>query len=95
MVEIYDTTFRYIPGGKNFSVQYVFTLKFRPFVSSQFQPAVLKLIASRPIGRPKIRFIDSIMKDIQTMNIFNLESCAQDRTNWKSIVEQAKIHIEL
>jgi hypothetical protein len=30
-----------------------------------------KLIASRPVGRPKIRWMDNVMKDIQAMKIVN------------------------
>jgi hypothetical protein len=54
-----------------------------------------KLIASRPIGRPKIRWMDNVMKDIQTVKNVNWKRFAQDENKWKSIVEQAKTHIEL
>jgi hypothetical protein len=30
-----------------------------------------KLIGSRPVGRPKIRGTDNVMRDIQTMKIVN------------------------
>jgi hypothetical protein len=54
-----------------------------------------KLIASRPVGRLKIRWMDNVMKDIQAMKIVNWERCAQDRSKWKSIAEQAKTRVEL
>jgi hypothetical protein len=50
-----------------------------------------KLIASRPVGSPKIRWMHNVMKDIQAMKIANWKRCAQG----KSIVEQAKTHVEL
>jgi hypothetical protein len=53
------------------------------------------LIVSRPVGRPKIMWMDNVMKDIQAMNIFNWKRCTQDRNRWNSIVEQAKTRIEL
>jgi hypothetical protein len=31
----------------------------------------IKLIASRPVGHPRIRWMDNVMKDIQAMKIFN------------------------
>jgi hypothetical protein len=31
----------------------------------------IKLIASRPVGQPKIRWMDNVMKDIQAMKIVN------------------------
>jgi hypothetical protein len=54
-----------------------------------------KLIASRAVGRPKIRWMDNVMKDIQAMKIVNWKRCAQDRNKWKAIVEQAKTRTEL
>jgi hypothetical protein len=54
-----------------------------------------KLTASRPVGRPRIRWMDNVMEDIQGMNIVKWKRCAQDRNRWKSIVEQAKTHIEM
>jgi hypothetical protein len=54
-----------------------------------------RLIASRPVGHPKIRWKDNVMKEIQTMKIINWEKCTRDRNKWKSIVEQAETHIEL
>jgi hypothetical protein len=53
-----------------------------------------KLIASRPVGCPKIRRMHNLMKDIQAMKIVTWKRCVQDRNKWKSIVEQAKSHIE-
>jgi hypothetical protein len=50
-----------------------------------------KLIASRPAGRAKIRWMDNVLKDIQAVKIVNWKRCAQDRNRWKSIVE----HVEL
>jgi hypothetical protein len=54
-----------------------------------------RLIASRPVGRPKIRWMDNVMKDIRAMKIVNWKMSAQDRNKWKSIFEQAETHIEL
>jgi hypothetical protein len=53
-----------------------------------------KLLASRPVGRPKIRWLDNVMKGIQAMKIINWKIYAQDRNKWKSIIEQAKTHRE-
>jgi hypothetical protein len=33
-----------------------------------------KLISSRPVGRPKIRWMDNVMKGIQAMKIVNWKS---------------------
>jgi hypothetical protein len=52
-----------------------------------------KLIASRPVAHPKIRWMDNVLKDIQSMKNVNWKRCVQDRNKWKSILEQAKTHI--
>jgi hypothetical protein len=54
-----------------------------------------KLIASRPIGGPKIRWMDNVMKDIQRAKIVNWKKCAQDTNKRESVVEQAKTRVEL
>jgi hypothetical protein len=51
--------------------------------------------ASRPIGRPKIRWEDDIRKDLQTMRIKNWKKKVLDRDSWKAIVEWTKVHNEL
>jgi hypothetical protein len=37
-----------------------------------------KLIALRPVGRPKIRWIYNVMKDIQAMKIVNWKKMCTD-----------------
>jgi hypothetical protein len=54
-----------------------------------------KVIAPRPVGHPKIRWMDTVMKGIRAMKTVNWKRCAQDRNKWKSTVEQDKTHIEL
>jgi hypothetical protein len=54
-----------------------------------------KLIASRPVGCPKSKWMDNVMKDIQAKKIANWESHAQGRNKLKSIVKDAETHIEL
>jgi hypothetical protein len=54
-----------------------------------------KPFASRPTGRPKIRWEDDIRKDLQTMRIKNWKKGVLDRDSWKTIVEQTKAHNQL
>jgi hypothetical protein len=54
-----------------------------------------KPFASRPIGRPKIRWEDDIRKDLQTMRIEKWKKGVLDRDCWKIIVELTKTHSEL
>jgi hypothetical protein len=53
------------------------------------------LIALRPVGRPEIRLMDTVMKGIQGMKIVKWKRCALDRNRWKSIVQQVRNHMEL
>jgi hypothetical protein len=43
----------------------------------------------------KIRWMDNAMEDIQEMVIVHWKMCAQERDKCKTIVEQAKTHVEL
>lgn len=45
---------------------------------------------SRPRGRPKKKYIDSVYKDLQQLGIYNWRDAARDRVKWKAIVKEAK-----
>ena len=48
-------------------------------------------ISSRPIGRPKTRWMDDIRKDMQKLKVPNWKTLTQDRRGWKEkLVEKAK-----
>jgi len=47
-------------------------------------------LSTRSKGRPKQRWEDNIIQDIQQMKIKNWATCVQDRATWKNIVEKAK-----
>ena len=49
-----------------------------------------KPLASRPIGRPKIRWEDDIRKDLQIMRIKNWKKKVLDRDSWEITVERTK-----
>jgi hypothetical protein len=47
-------------------------------------------MAKRPIGRPKLRWEDDVLEDINIMNVRNWKNVAQNIDRWKKVVEQAK-----
>jgi len=49
-----------------------------------------KPISRRPIGRPKIRWVDNVRKDIQKLKVPNWKTLAQNRGRRKKMVERAK-----
>ena len=49
-----------------------------------------KPMSKRPIGRPKFRWEDDVLEDIQSMNVRNWKNVAKDRDIWKKVVEQAR-----
>jgi hypothetical protein len=49
-----------------------------------------KHMSKRPIGRPKARWEDDVLKDIKSINISNWKKVAQNRDIWKKVVEQAR-----
>jgi hypothetical protein len=47
-------------------------------------------MSKRPRGRPKLRWEDDVLEDINSMNLRNWRDVAQDRERWKKVVEQAE-----
>ena len=47
-------------------------------------------LTTRPRGRPRYRWEDSIIQDLGQMKIKNWLTCVQDRAKWKDVVEKAK-----
>jgi len=47
-------------------------------------------LTTRPRGRPKHRWEDTIILDLGQMKIINWITCVQDRARWKVVVEKAK-----
>ena len=49
-----------------------------------------KFMSKRPIGRPKKRWEDDVLEDVNSMNVCNWKNVAQNRDRWKKVVEQAR-----
>ena len=49
-----------------------------------------KPMSKRLIGRPKTRWEDDVLKDIESINIGNWTNVARNRDSWKKVVEQAR-----
>jgi hypothetical protein len=49
-----------------------------------------KPVSKRPIGRPKLRWEDNVLEDINSMNVRNWKNVAQNRDRWKKVLEQAR-----
>jgi len=48
--------------------------------------------SSRPVGRPRLRWIEQVEEDLMTMKVRNLREKCRDRRLWNEIVKQAKTH---
>jgi hypothetical protein len=49
-----------------------------------------KRMLTWPLGRPKNRWEDDIIKDMKKLKIKNWTSCIQDGKKWKLYVEEVK-----
>jgi hypothetical protein len=54
-----------------------------------------KPFGKRPAGRPKNRWIDGILKDMQVLKVKNWKELIGNRKEWNSLVEKAKTHPRL
>ena len=49
-----------------------------------------KPYATRPKGRPRVRWEDDVRNDLRKMGVNNWKQRTQERKKWKEIIEQAK-----
>jgi len=67
-----------------------------PFTSNAGRERMVKRVykwkpmLTRPLGRPKNRWVDDIINYMTKLKIKNWTSCIQDRKKWKLYVEKAK-----
>jgi hypothetical protein len=47
---------------------------------------------TRRRGRPELRWIDGLEKDLHNISIRNWKNIALDRSRWRRCLEQAKTH---
>ena len=48
--------------------------------------------SSRPVRRPKLRWLDQVEEDLKKMKVRNWKEKCKDRRLWNEIVKQAKTH---
>jgi hypothetical protein len=51
-----------------------------------------KPFGKRPAERPKNRWIDVIVKDIEVLKVKNWKELTRNRKEWNNLVEKAKTH---
>ena len=47
---------------------------------------------TRPVGRPRLRWMDQVEEDLKRMKIFVWRAKVECRQEWNRIVEQTKTH---
>jgi hypothetical protein len=51
--------------------------------------------SSRPVGRPRLRWLDQAEEDLKKMKMRNWREKCKDRRLWNETVKQAKTHLGL
>jgi cobyric acid synthase len=53
---------------------------------------IVKLEGKRKKGRPRMRWMDGVEKDLKNLGVVNWRAKAQERDDWRKFIEQAKFH---
>jgi hypothetical protein len=53
---------------------------------------LVKLEGKRKKGRPRMRWMDGMEKDLRNLDVVNWKTNAQERDSWRKFLEQAKTH---
>jgi hypothetical protein len=51
-----------------------------------------KPMATRPVGKPRQRWQEDVMKDLKEIKIKNWKETAKDRRTWRDLAEKVKTH---
>jgi hypothetical protein len=46
----------------------------------------------RPLGRPRLRWLDDVCDDLKVLKVRNWKELAMDRKTWNDFSEKAKTH---
>jgi hypothetical protein len=53
---------------------------------------VHKLEGTRRVGKPSLRWLESVEEDLKNIGVWNWIRKSRDREQWRAIVVEAKVH---
>ena len=77
----------YGPGVDSASTGNEYQVYFLGVKLTEWEP-----YSSRPVGRPRLRWLDQVEEDLKKMKVRNWREKCKDRRLWKKIVKQAKTY---
>ena len=51
-----------------------------------------KPMETRPVGKPRQRWQEDVMEDLEKLKVKNWKEAAKDRRTWRDLAEKAKTH---
>jgi hypothetical protein len=51
-----------------------------------------KLSGTRGVGKRRVRWLESVETDLRKMGVKNLRRNTQDKEEWRTILQEAKVH---
>jgi hypothetical protein len=80
---------RFIKSQRSLWVAHVIRMEITRTVKKLTE---LEPCSSRPVGRPRLRWLNQVEEDLQRMKVRNWREKCKDRILWNEIVKQAKTH---
>ena len=66
------------------------------FIMRELDPCIKLTIpkpeGTRRVGKPRLRWLESVEEDLKNIGVRNWKRKSQDREQWWTIVEEAKVH---
>jgi hypothetical protein len=71
------------------------SLRYFYFLTVDISVTLLKREGTRHVGKPKLGWLEPVEEDLKNVDVRNWRRKSRDQEEWRTILEEAKVHQEL